>query len=98
MSVRNARALCVGLAALLCLTLSSGAVFAKGSLTELENEFERVIQRVTPATVVCLPYGIEAKKVPTGVSGVIVSRKGLVLSDGDVGVYVDTPSGKPRKK
>ncbi len=67
---------------------------AKGSLSRVEDEFEKAIRRVTPATVVCLPWGVDRKKIIGGSSGVIMSRKGLVLSDGDVGIYVDPPAGK----
>ncbi len=60
------------------------ATAGSGSLGKLEKEFKGAIDKVTPATVVCVPDGATA--VPPGSSGVIVSRKGLVLSDGDVGM------------
>ena len=69
--------------------LLPGSAEAKGSITRVESEFERAIRNVTPATVVCLPWGVDAKLVPQGTSGVIMSRKGLVLSDGDVGTHFD---------
>ncbi len=87
----------------LALLLLGGAVFlpapaaAKGSLSKVEDEFEKAIQRVTPATVVCRPWGVEARKIRTGTSGVVMSRKGLVLSDGDVGLYFDIPKGEKFK-
>ncbi len=83
----------VVLGSLLC----AGPALGKGSLTKVEDEFEKAIRRVTPATVVCLPWGVEPKKIIGGSSGVIVSRKGLVLSDGDVGIYLDVPSGQQPK-
>jgi S1-C subfamily serine protease len=85
--------------ALLCaaLVLAPGAASAKGSLSKIEDEFEKAIQGVTPATVVCLARGVDAKLIPGGSSGVIVSRKGLVLSDGDVGVWYDVKPGKQPK-
>ena len=82
------------LAGALC---ASVAVDAKGSLTRVESEFEKAIRRVTPATVILIPHGIDPKKVPSTSSGVVVSRKGLVLSDGDAGYYVDTAKGEKRK-
>lgn len=69
-------------------------VHAKGSLSTLEDEFEKAIKKVTPATVVCLPRGVEERKIFGGSSGVIMSKKGLVLSDGDVGIYNDKPRSK----
>jgi S1-C subfamily serine protease len=72
---------------------------AKGSLSRVEHEFERAIRRVTPATVVCLPWQVDPKLVIGGSSGVIMSRKGLVLSDGDAGVHLDqmpTKASKPK--
>lgn len=82
------------LAMLLALPTS---VEAKGSLSKLEDEFENAIKKVTPATVVCIPDVDDPKKrFPYGSSGVIVSRKGLVLSDGDAGIYNNNP-GRGKK-
>jgi len=85
--------------AFLLAILAFGAAPAagKGSLSSVETEFKKAIQRVTPATVVCRPWGVDPRKVRTGTSGVIMSRKGLVLSDGDVGLYFDIPPGKKFK-
>lgn len=80
--------------ALVGLPFLAAPVQAKGSLSRVEDEFEKAIRRVTPATVVCLPWGVPRKQIIGGSSGVIVSRKGLVLSDGDVGIYIDPPAGK----
>ncbi|MDF1700061.1 MAG: trypsin-like peptidase domain-containing protein, partial [Planctomycetota bacterium] len=67
---------------------------AKGSISKVEDEFERAIGKVTPATCVCLPWGSPANRIIGGSSGVIMSRKGLVLSDGDVGIHLDRARGK----
>ena len=67
---------------------------AKGSLAKVEREFEKAIQKVTPTTVVCLPAGIDPRLVPQASSGVIISRKGWILSDGDVGIWFDVPKGE----
>ena len=75
------------------LLLSGGIASAKGSLSKVEAEFEKAIKRVTPTTVVCLPAGVDPKKVPSASSGVIISKKGYVLSDGDVGIWLDVPKG-----
>jgi S1-C subfamily serine protease len=85
---------CLTLTLLLTLLLSGGRpAEAKGSITRVESEFEKAISKVTPATCVCLPWDIDAKRIIGGSSGVIMSRKGLVLSDGDVGVHLDKPRG-----
>jgi S1-C subfamily serine protease len=83
--------------ALVLLVGLPGGAEAKGSLSKVEDEFERAIGKITPATVVCLARGVDAWKIPGGSSGVIVSRKGLVLSDGDVGVWYDVEKGKKIK-
>ncbi len=58
----------------------------KGSLPRIEEEFKAAIRKVAPSTVRCLPVG--APKEQDGSSGVIVSRRGLVLSDGDAGTLL----------
>ena len=62
---------------------------ARDALREVEGEFRRAIERVTPATVVVRagnPEGL-VKGGQAGVSsGVIVHPDGYVLSDADVGV------------
>ena len=81
-------------ALLLLLVLSTRA--GAGPLDALEDDFEKAIGRITPATVFCVPRGVPDEQVPGGSSGVLVSRKGLVLSDGDVGHHVAKgPDGKP---
>ena len=55
-------------------------------LVKLEKEFKQAIDRVSAATVTCVAKG--AAPGQYGSSGVIVSRKGLVLSDGDPGVVL----------
>ncbi len=85
-----------GCALAIALLGAGTPVAAKGSLSGLEDEFEKAIKKVTPATVVCLARGVEERKVRAlpGSSGVIMSKKGLVLSDGDVGIYNDKPASK----
>ena len=61
---------------------------AMANAAAVEEEFEKAIKRVTPATVVCLPRGFKGN---LSTSGVVISKKGLVLSDGDVGGYVKGP-------
>ena len=87
-----------GTGILLALMLCLGALPASAEgLGTLETEFEKAISRVTPATVVCLPHGVDRRKVPVTSSGVIVSRRGLVLSDGDVGVWFERKKGEKPK-
>lgn len=91
--------LSAALAALLVLGLRAPDVSAD-ALSDVENEFERAISRVTPATVVCVPAGIKSSQTtrPGSSSGVIVSKKGLILSDGDAGIWHEiTGRGKDRK-
>lgn len=83
-------ALCVLLVTLVGLPSAEG----RGSVSKVEDEFEKAIKKVTPATCVCLPWGIDQRLLIGGSSGVIMSRKGLVLSDGDVGIHLDGPRGK----
>jgi len=95
----SSRRLAAGLsliALLAALTLGASGAEAKGSLSKVEIEFERVIHKVTPTTVVCIPAGVDPKLVRSVSSGVVVSRKGYVLSDGDVGVWYDLKKGQKR--
>lgn len=78
------------LGALFVASMQAGA----GPLDELEDDFERAIGRIGPATVVCLPAGIEKDRVPMATSGVLLTRTGLVLSDSAVGHYVDVENKK----
>ena len=41
----------------------------------------------------CLPAGVEHDELLVGSSGVLMSRSGLVLSDGEVGAYFDVGKG-----
>jgi len=91
------RAVCLLGVCLLGVCFPAASATAKGSLTRVEDDFEKAIQKVTPTTVVCRPWGVDPRKIRTGTSGVIMSRKGLVLSDGDVGLYFDIPPGKKFK-
>ncbi len=79
--------------ALLLLASGGTPAQAKGSISRVESEFEKAIEKATPATCVCLPWGVGKKLIIGGSSGVIMSRKGLVLSDGDVGIHSDKPRG-----
>ncbi|MDJ0976382.1 MAG: trypsin-like peptidase domain-containing protein [Planctomycetota bacterium] len=85
--------------ALLVLLLQPAPVGAD-ALGDIENEFEKAIRKVSPSTVVCVPAGVKASptKRPGSSSGIIISRKGYVLSDGDVGVWYEvTGQGRDRK-
>jgi S1-C subfamily serine protease len=55
----------------------------------VEREFAAALRKVTPATVVCTPKG--AHKGHPGSSGVIISKDGWVLSDGDAGLVPPPP-------
>lgn len=78
----------VTLAALLVCGLS-GTTTA-GDLDRIETEFEKAIRNVSPATVICVPADVKpGRGVQIGTSsGVIIHRKGWILSDGDVGVWL----------
>jgi S1-C subfamily serine protease len=52
-----------------------------GAAALVEKEFAAAIRRVTPATVICVAKGVTANF--PGSSGVLVTRDGYVLSDGD---------------
>jgi S1-C subfamily serine protease len=67
----------------LCL-LPCAAAGAGDDVEAVEREFKKAIENVTPATVVCIAKGADASQ--WGSSGVIVSKKGLVLTDGDAGL------------
>lgn len=58
----------------------------KSSLPGIEKEFREAIKKVTRSTVRCLGKGAHASQ--DGSSGVIVSKKGLVLSDGDAALVL----------
>ncbi len=75
---------------LLALVLCAGGpAQAGGALSLIEKEFERAINRVSPATVVCVPAGVDERKAlrVNATSGVLIHRKGWVLSDGAAGTW-----------
>lgn len=76
-----------GLLALALLVLPVPGPARAGPLDSLEGDFEKAISRITPATVECKPFGVPPEQVLGGSSGVVVGRKGLVFSDGDVGSF-----------
>ena len=95
--MRRVRGVCawLALAGLLGVAFESGGATAADDLTRLETEFEKAIKKVTPATVVCMARDVgEGVIPPYPSSGVMVYRKGLVLSDGDAGVYYVRKKGK----
>lgn len=99
MSVRRGGGL---LAALLLACLlpwpALRAADEKGSLPGIEAEFKAAIKKVTPATVLCLGKPKDAsERRMGGSSGVLVSRKGLVLSDADCTALVKV-SGEGRQQ
>lgn len=63
------------------------------ALAAVEAEFRASIKRLTPATVVVTPRGIRGRRAGFS-SGVIVSKDGLVLSDGDAGMVFRMRDGK----
>lgn len=79
----------LGLVALLAWIPGGVGADEKGSLPAIEGEFKAAIRKVTPATVLCT--GKDASKGPrvgSGSSGVLVSKKGLVLTDADATAVV----------
>ena len=56
-----------------------------GAAGLVEKEFANAIKTVTPATVFCVPKGVPMGE-GGGSSGVMITRSGYVLSDGDVGL------------
>ncbi len=82
------RILALGMLAALALA-SPSVAHARGELAKLEDEFRAAIQGAGAASVVCVPHGIPPAQVRLGSSGVIVSKAGHVLSDGDVGRYTE---------
>ena len=85
------------LAGVLTLGARSPVSFAaEGAAAMVEHEFEAAIRTVTPATVYCVAK--PGLGPGSGSSGVIITKTGYVLSDGDAGVYfrpVKGPDGKP---
>lgn len=82
-----------GLAAVVAPAATAGGGAAA---TLLEDDFEAAIKAVVPATVFCVAP--KDRGMSPGSSGVLVSREGHVLSDGDAGAYFKPktgPDGKP---
>jgi len=84
------------------LTLAALALPARaqaadsGAAALVEKEFSAAIRALSPATVFCLAR--EDRGPSPGSSGVLVTKTGYVLSDGDAGAYfkpVKGPGGKP---
>ena len=71
-------------------------VQADGALHAVETEFRKVIERLAPATVVCVPSGTSRRDSGFS-SGVLVSAEGHVLSDGDAGLVWDRSTTPPTK-
>ncbi len=62
----------------------------------MEDEFEAAIKAVNPSTVFCVApakYGMSP-----GSSGVLISKDGYVLSDGDAGAYYRPVAGTDGKQ
>ncbi len=86
---------------LLALALRSGSASAeeKGSLADIEKEFKDAIKRVTPATVLCMGKGApKEQRAMGGSSGVLVSKKGLVLSDADATALLKITGTPPNQR
>ena len=85
-------------ALLLCagVLVPAAPVQADGALDAVEAEFRKVIERLAPATVVCVPS--DTSRRDSGFSsGVLVSAQGHVLSDGDAGLVWDRSTPEPSK-
>ena len=70
----------LGLLLLLTLGLDPAAASDFGAI---EDEFEKAIKLVSPCTVVCIAKDEDPRRVQA-TSGVVISRKGHILSDGEV--------------
>jgi S1-C subfamily serine protease len=95
---RRAVARLAGAGALLAAVgaLAPSAARADASAASLvEKEFANAIRRVTPATVVVVGKG--APREITGSSGVIVTKSGYVLSDGDAPMIAEGRGSSPRQ-
>lgn len=68
------------------------AVAGSAELARLEKEFKKAIDKVSAATVACVAPSAGGRQL--GSSGVIVSRQGLVLSDGDAGLVMPRKPGE----
>ena len=76
------------------LFLGAPAPPAHADLKALETEFKAAIERVEGATVVVVPSGGDDDRAGQGISGVIVSKRGLVLTHSDAGRVVSRERGK----
>jgi S1-C subfamily serine protease len=87
---------------LACLLLCAGIgapvrpAHADGALSAVETEFRKVIERLAPATVVCVPSDTPQRTAGFS-SGVLVSAEGHVLSDGDAGLVWSNVGGEVTK-
>ena len=82
------------LAGLLVASSGVAAPARADDLTRLEEEFEKAIKKVTPATVACHPRDFKGRALPA-VTGVVISSRGLVLSVRSVGVFLSSETRKP---
>ena len=67
------------------LVLLAAPASAKGSLQDIEKEFRAAIEKVAPATVICVTADVGKNQRAHSASGVIVSKDGHVLTEGNVG-------------
>jgi S1-C subfamily serine protease len=96
---RAARAAVAGALLLAAASLAPVAHGAEGGAAGLvEKEFRDAIKAVTPATVVCLHPTKKPGEEESTSSGVLVTKSGYVLSDGDAGAVLVGPRGKQRKE
>lgn len=68
---------------------------AGGGIPAVEKEFKKAIEKVSPACVICVPRGVANEKRGSS-SGVVISRDGYVLSDGEVGKVVKREGRRER--
>jgi S1-C subfamily serine protease len=94
---RTSLALLALLAAARTPAVAADGPAGPGAAALVEREFAAAIKTVTPATVVCVPKGAAAADESMS-SGVIVSKVGHVLSDGDAGAYFAGAAGKREKR
>lgn len=70
-----------------------------GAASLVEREFAAAIQTLSPATVyVVAKPGLGLSTDSMGSSGVIITKSGYLLSDGDAGAYVGAAPGKDGKR
>ena len=78
-------AACAILAAASALAARPGSA-SPGATGVVEREFAATVRRVVPATVVCHAKGTDRDRA--GSSGVLITKDGYVLSDGDAGLWL----------